>query len=106
MKSMILKHIIRYHQLLMAWMDFPLIYQIFCILQKSMDCSYPKVALTRPEITLKVLEYLEEDSLTKKAVNFVKGIKETMEITFQQYPGFYMEKRSSQFPIRRAEIFF
>ena len=43
-----------------------------------MDCSYPKVALTRPEITLKGLEYLEENSLMKKAANLAKGIKETI----------------------------
>ncbi|MFR4439029.1 MAG: YjcQ family protein [Hungatella sp.] len=44
----------------------------------AMDCSYPKVALTRPEITLKGLEYLEENSLMKKAANLAKGIKETI----------------------------
>lgn len=40
----------------------------------SMDCSYPRVALTRPEITLKGLEYLEENSLMRKAADIAKGI--------------------------------
>lgn len=44
----------------------------------AMDCGYPRVALTRPEITLKGLEYLEENSLMKKAANLAKGIKETV----------------------------
>ena len=30
----------------------------------TMDCGYPKVALTRPELTMKGLEYLEENGLT------------------------------------------
>jgi len=36
------------------------------------------VALTRPEITLKGLEYLEENTLMKKAANLAKGIKDTI----------------------------
>lgn len=40
----------------------------------SADQNYPRVALTRPEITLKGLEYLEENSLMKKAANMAKGI--------------------------------
>lgn len=40
----------------------------------SMDCSYPRVALTRPEITLKGLEYLEENSLMRRAADMAKGI--------------------------------
>jgi len=44
----------------------------------SMDCGYPRVALTRPEITLKGLEYLENNSLMRKAANIAKGIKEIM----------------------------
>lgn len=44
----------------------------------ALDCSYPKVALARPEITLKGLEYLEENSLMKKAANLAKGIAETI----------------------------
>lgn len=43
----------------------------------SMDCGYPKVMLTRPEITLKGLEYLEENSLMRKAADMAKGIVET-----------------------------
>ena len=40
----------------------------------AMDCGYPKVALTRPELTLKGLEYLEENSLMRKAADLAKGI--------------------------------
>ena len=40
----------------------------------SMDCGYPRVALSRPELTLKGLEYLEENSLMKKAADLAKGI--------------------------------
>ena len=40
----------------------------------AMDCGYPRVALSRPELTLKVLEYLEENSLMKKAADLAKGI--------------------------------
>ena len=39
-----------------------------------MDCGYPKVALTRPELTMKGLEYLEENGLMKKAAGLAKGI--------------------------------
>lgn len=38
------------------------------------DCGYPKVVLTRPELTLKGLEYLEENSMMKKAADLAKGI--------------------------------
>ncbi len=44
----------------------------------AFDCGYPKVTLTRPEITLKGLEYLEENTLMKKAANLAKGIKDTI----------------------------
>lgn len=40
----------------------------------AMDCGYPRVALSRPELTLKWLEYLEENSLMKKAADLAKGI--------------------------------
>ncbi len=40
----------------------------------AMDCGYPRVALSRPEMTLKGLEYLEENSLMKKAADLAKGI--------------------------------
>lgn len=40
----------------------------------AMDCGYPKVALTRPELTLKGQEYLEENSLMRKAADLSKGI--------------------------------
>ena len=39
----------------------------------AMDCGYPRVALSRPELTLKGLEYLEENSLMKKAAAFAYG---------------------------------
>ena len=40
----------------------------------TMDCGYPKVALTRQELTMKGLEYLEENGLMKKAAGLAKGI--------------------------------
>ena len=40
----------------------------------TMDCGYPKVALTWPELTMKGLEYLEENGLMKKAAGLAKGI--------------------------------
>lgn len=40
----------------------------------AMDCGYPRVALSRPELTLKGLEYMEENSLMKKAADLTKGI--------------------------------
>ncbi|MBQ6384722.1 MAG: dihydrolipoyl dehydrogenase [Lachnospiraceae bacterium] len=40
----------------------------------SMDQDYPRVVLTRPEITLKGLEYLESNSIMKKIANAAKGI--------------------------------
>lgn len=44
----------------------------------SMDCNHPKAALTRPELTLKGLEYLEENTFMKKAADLAKGIKEVI----------------------------
>lgn len=44
----------------------------------SFDCGYPRVVLTRPEITIKGLEYLEENSFMKKAADMAKGIKEIL----------------------------
>lgn len=44
----------------------------------SMDCEYPRVAIGRPEITIKGLEYLEENTFMKKAANLAKGIKDTI----------------------------
>lgn len=41
---------------------------------ESFDVSYPKVKLSRPEITLKGLEYLEENSLMKKAGEMLKEV--------------------------------
>lgn len=42
-----------------------------------MDCGYPRVVLTRPELTLKGLEYLEENSLMRKAADLAKEIVDT-----------------------------
>lgn len=44
----------------------------------ALGYGYPRVALTRPEITLKGLEYLEENTLMKKAANLAEGIKDTI----------------------------
>ena len=41
---------------------------------ESFDVCYPKVKLMRPEITLKGLEYLEENGLMKKAREMLKGV--------------------------------
>lgn len=43
----------------------------------AMECGHPRVALTRPELTLKGLEYLEENSLMRKASDLAKGIVDT-----------------------------
>ena len=40
----------------------------------TFDIGYPKVKLVRPEITLKGLEYLEENSLMKKAGEMLKEV--------------------------------
>lgn len=40
----------------------------------TFDVGYPKVKLMRPEITLKGLEYLEENGLMKKAGEMLKEI--------------------------------
>ena len=45
---------------------------------KSFDCNHPKVLLVRPEITLKGLEYLEENSTMKKIANIAKGIEDVI----------------------------
>ena len=42
----------------------------------SFDCGHPKIALSQPEITIKGLEYLEQNSQMKKAAEMAKGIKE------------------------------
>lgn len=42
----------------------------------SFECGYPRVCLVRPEITIKGLEYLEENSFMKKAADMAKGIKD------------------------------
>lgn len=69
--------------------EFTQIYRILQILKKAMDVeefekelisseaikvNYPKVELTRPEITLKGLEYLEENSMMKKVSKVAKGV--------------------------------
>lgn len=69
--------------------EFTQIYRILQILKKAMDVeefekelisseaikvNHPKVELTRPEITLKGLEYLEENSMMKKVSKVAKGV--------------------------------
>lgn len=73
--------------------NFKTIYKILKILEKSMNVeefdneqlsaealnidmnsTYPQVKLIRPEITIKDLEYLNENSLMKKAADAAKGI--------------------------------
>lgn len=44
----------------------------------SFDCDYPRVSAIRPEITLKGLEYLNENSVMKKIANAAKGIVEAI----------------------------
>ena len=44
----------------------------------SLDCEYPRVRVVRPEITLKGLEYLEENTFMKKAAKMAKGIVEVI----------------------------
>lgn len=44
----------------------------------SLDQSYPRVELVRPEITLKGLEYLHENSIMKKAAEAAKGLIEVI----------------------------
>ena len=43
---------------------------------RSMDCEYPRVSITRPEITIKGLEYLEDNTFMKRAAEMAKGIKD------------------------------
>ena len=45
---------------------------------EAFDCNYPKASLIRPEITLKGLEYLNENSIMRKIANAAKGIKESI----------------------------
>lgn len=46
--------------------------------RNTFDCNYPKATLVRPEITLKGLEYLNENSIMRKIANIGKGIKESV----------------------------
>lgn len=49
------------------------------IYDQSLSDYSPKLSMPiQPVITLKGLEYLEENSLMKKAANIMKGIKETI----------------------------
>lgn len=43
--------------------------------RNSFDCQYPKIELVRPEITLKGLEYLEENSMMKKVSKAAGGYR-------------------------------
>ena len=95
--------------------EFTPIYRILQILKKAMDVeefekelisseaikvNYPKVELTRPEITLKGLEYLEENSMMKKVSKVAKGLqmflhKINMMIKEDEKPELEKEKQSS-----------
>lgn len=44
----------------------------------SEDCAYPRVCIVRPEITLKGLEYLADNTLMKKAAALAKGVVDMM----------------------------
>ena len=44
----------------------------------SVDCEYPRICITRPEITIKGLEYLEDNTFMKRAADIARGIKDTM----------------------------
>lgn len=44
----------------------------------AMDCSHVKAALVRPSITLKGLEYLEENSIMRKIADAARGIIDIM----------------------------
>lgn len=48
------------------------------VVTRSMSSQYPLVRVARPEITLKGLEYLEENTLMKRAANLAKGIKDSI----------------------------
>ncbi|MBQ3264246.1 MAG: dihydrolipoyl dehydrogenase [Ruminococcus sp.] len=39
----------------------------------AVDCAYPRVKVTRPEITLKGLEYLQEKTIMQKIYKAAKG---------------------------------
>ena len=47
-------------------------------IRNTFECNYPQATLIRPEITLKGLEYLNENSFMKKIANIGKGIKESV----------------------------
>lgn len=44
----------------------------------SRDCEYPRICITRPEITIKGLEYMEDNTFMKRAADIAKGIKDTI----------------------------
>lgn len=44
----------------------------------TMDSTYPRVAIGRIEITLKGLEYLQENTIMKKVANLAKGVIDTV----------------------------
>lgn len=43
---------------------------------ETFESEYPIITLGRPEITLKGLEYLEENTMMKKVASIAKGIKD------------------------------
>lgn len=40
----------------------------------AMEVEYPRVSLVRPELTLRGMEYLQENSFMKKAADVAKGV--------------------------------
>lgn len=43
---------------------------------ESFDSNYPIISVGRPEITLKGLEYLEDNTFMRKAAAIAKGVKD------------------------------
>ncbi len=66
----------RWSRILKMMIDTGLIGGIRCI--EADGSTVPIIKLYNPSITLKGLEYLEENSMMKKAAELVKGIKETI----------------------------
>lgn len=68
----------RWSRLIKMMVDNGLLDGIRCIEADGM--AVPIVKIYNPAITLKGLEYLEENSMMKKVADIAKGIKETISI--------------------------
>lgn len=66
----------RWSRILKMMIDTGLIEGVRCI--EVDGVMVPIIKLYNPSITLKGLEYLEENSMMKKAAGIVKGIKDTI----------------------------